>query len=60
MSCISALVERIESAKRLIHEQDLRLDGERTRQAHALPLSSGKLMGIALRERCGIEPNQLQ
>ena len=52
--------ERIERAKGLVHEQDLRLRSESAGQADALPLPSGKLMRIAMRKRRRIEADQLQ
>ena len=41
---------RVERAERLVEEQHLRLDRERARERHALPLAAGELRRIALAE----------
>ncbi len=41
---------RVERPERLVEEQHLRVDRERSREAHALALSTGQLCGIALAE----------
>src|SRR5262245_17524538 len=48
----------IERAERLIEQQQRRLDGERTRQRHALTLAAGELRWIAFVEP--LELDQLQ
>ena len=39
---------RVERAERLVEEEHLRLDGERARERHALPLAAGELRGVAV------------
>src|SRR5688572_13345223 len=41
---------RIERAERLVEEQDVRLDRERTCEGHPLALTSGELRGVAIGE----------
>ena len=38
----------VQRAERLVQQQHFRLDGQRAGQGHALPLSAGKLMRIAV------------
>jgi hypothetical protein len=45
-------------AEGLVEQQDLRFDGQRARQRHALPLPPGELLGIHLRE--GIQLHKVQ
>ena len=49
-ACISAARQRIERAERLVHQQNRRIGGQRSRHAHALPLASGKLVRIAMQK----------
>ncbi len=51
---------RIQRAERLVEQQDLRLDGQRARERHALPLAAGQLRRIPLRQRLELDqPQQL-
>ena len=52
--------ERIKRAKRLVHEKNFRLCSKSARQSDTLPLPSGQLMRIAMRERGGIKPDELK
>ena len=60
MSCISARVSGSSAPNGSSIRRICGSRSERTRQADALPLPAGKLMGIAMRKRCGIEADQLQ
>ena len=50
--------ERIEGAKRLVHQDHRRICGKRARHPHSLALAPGKLMRVTLREFLRIEPNK--
>ena len=51
---------RVERAERLVEEEDLRVDRERTREPHPLPLPARELRRIPLREPFELdEPEQL-
>ena len=52
--------QRIERPKRLIHQQNGRIGGQRPRHAHALSLPSGKLVRIAPQKFAGLESHQGQ
>ena len=52
--------DRIERAKRLVHQQDWRIGGERAGDAHALTLPAGKLVRPPRRKRGRVESNQLE
>ncbi len=41
---------RVEGAERLVQQEHRRLDGQRARERHPLPLAAGELRGVALRE----------
>ncbi len=41
---------RVERTERLVQQQHFRIDGERARQPHPLPLAAGELRRVALRE----------
>src|SRR5712692_1283420 len=51
---------RIERAKRLVHEQDRRVGRERSRDAHALPLSAGKLARPPRGELLRVQAHELE
>ena len=48
--------ERIQRAKRLVHQQNLGIRSQRPRHSHPLPLSARQLMRIT-RRHLGREPN---
>lgn len=50
--------QRVQRRERLVHQQDLGLDCERTRQRDALPLPARELMRPALRQRP--EPDEVE
>ena len=52
--------DRIERAERLVHQQHRRIDGERARDADALPLAARQLVGPARGERVAGEADQLE
>ena len=52
--------ERIERAERLVHQENRRIGRQRARDADALPLSAGQLVGPALREAAVVEADQLE
>ena len=41
---------RVEGAEELVEQDDLRLEGEGPREGHALPLTAGELVGVAVAE----------
>src|SRR4051812_33658549 len=50
----------IERTERLIHQEKLRLGGERASHADALALAARQLSRITMRESVRIQPDQLQ
>ena len=50
--------DRIERAERLVHQEHRRIGGERARQADALPLTAGQLIGPARAELRWLQANQ--
>ena len=52
--------ERIERAEGLIHQQDCGIGSQRARQAYPLPLPSGKLMRMPVRNAVGLEAQRLR
>src|SRR6185369_8762794 len=50
----------IERAKRLVHEENLRVSGQRTGQTNTLALSAGKLVRIASGKLVVRQPHELQ
>src|SRR5579863_6943205 len=47
--------QRIERAKRLVHQENLRIRSKSARQTYALPLAAGELMGKPPRIEARIE-----
>ena len=45
--------DRVDRAERLVHQQDVRVDGEAASHADPLLLAAGELAGVALGERTG-------
>jgi hypothetical protein len=50
---------RIERGKWLVEQQRIRLDGHAPRNGHALPLTSGKLRRITMRQFCDMHAREL-
>ncbi|HMD37363.1 MAG TPA: hypothetical protein VKH42_20450 [Vicinamibacterales bacterium] len=51
---------RIQCAERLIHQQQRRIDGQRTRDTNALSLSPRQLVGPAIGERVRSQSHQIE
>src|SRR6266550_4144082 len=52
--------QRIERAKRLVHQEQRRVGGQGARDAHALTLSTRQFARIAISKLFRVEPDQLQ
>ena len=52
--------DRVDGAERLVHQQHRRVGAERTGHAHPLALAAGELVGVAVAELRGVEPDQLE
>ena len=48
----------VQRAERLVEQQHLRIDRERARQRHPLPLAAGELLGVTVLEAG--QPDHLQ
>ena len=52
--------DRVDGAERLVHQQDGRVGGERTRHADPLALPAGELRGIPRRGSRRVEPHEVE
>jgi hypothetical protein len=52
--------DRVQSAKRLVHQKNWRISGQRARNTYALALSTGEFARAPVSEFAWLQPNQLQ